>query len=178
MSNPFPAIFAYHAWANGDLIHKLAELEEKAPAAYLDALRLASHSHVVARIFSGHLAGAQHGYVNDNVDPLPSLEALRAQMAANDAWYNNYVANVSEQDLAEPIRFTFTDGDRGCMTRQEMLTHVALHGGYHRGEIGQILRRADIVPPWDTLAVHLHRVDPARRKSATGEATSPRRALA
>ncbi|MDH6269210.1 putative damage-inducible protein DinB [Rhizobium sp. SG_E_25_P2] len=168
MSNPFPTIFAYHAWANADLINKLAELEEKAPAAaYLDALRLASHSHVVARIFSGHLTGAQHGYVNDNVDPLPLLETLRTQMAAIDTWYNNYVAEVSEQDLLEPIRFTFTDGDRGCMTRQEMLMHVALHGGYHRGEIGQMLRRANIAPLWDTVAVHLHQADPARRKSAS-----------
>jgi uncharacterized damage-inducible protein DinB len=158
-------MFAYHAWANADLVNKLDELEEKAPAACLDALRVASHSHVVARIFAGHLTGAPHGYAEDNVDPLPPLAVLRTQMADIDAWYGGYVTQLSEQELAQSIKFTFTDGDSRCMSRQEILTHVILHAAYHRGEIGQMLRRSDISPPWDTFAVHLHQKDPARREA-------------
>ena len=44
-----------------------------------------------------------------------------------------------------------------------MLTHVVLHGGYHRGEIGRMLAGIALSPPWDTYAVHLHRAEPARR---------------
>ncbi|WP_348524358.1 DinB family protein [Mesorhizobium sp. L2C089B000] len=33
------------------------------------------------------------------------------------------------------------------MSRQEMLTHVVTHGGYHRGEIGRILMQIGIAPP-------------------------------
>ncbi|TGS56633.1 damage-inducible protein DinB, partial [Mesorhizobium sp. M1D.F.Ca.ET.183.01.1.1] len=55
------------------------------------------------------------------------------------------------------------DGDKGGMTRQEMLTHVVLHGSYHRGEIGRMVVRIAVSPPWDTYAVHLHRAEPARR---------------
>ncbi|RVC60545.1 hypothetical protein EN766_38785, partial [Mesorhizobium sp. M2A.F.Ca.ET.046.02.1.1] len=42
-------------------------------------------------------------------------------------------------------------------------THVVLHGGYHRGEVGRMLAGIAVSPPWDTYAVHLHRVEPARR---------------
>ncbi|WP_319944187.1 DinB family protein [Mesorhizobium sp. AR10] len=55
------------------------------------------------------------------------------------------------------------------MSRQEMLTHVVLHGGYHRGEIGRILAGLSISPPWDTFAVHLHRAEPERRLQTVRE---------
>jgi uncharacterized damage-inducible protein DinB len=55
------------------------------------------------------------------------------------------------------------------MTREEMLTHVVTHGGYHRGEVGRILVQVSngseqgIKLPWDTYAVHLHATEPSRR---------------
>lgn len=61
------------------------------------------------------------------------------------------------------------DGDNGYMTREEMLTHVVTHGGYHRGEVGRILVQVSngseqgIKLPWDTYAVHLHTTEPSRR---------------
>jgi uncharacterized damage-inducible protein DinB len=70
--------------------------------------------------------------------------------------------------LAEVLAFTFTDGDAGRMTRGEMLAHVVLHGGYHRGEVGRILRQLAITPPWDTFAVFLHQTEPGRRLREAG----------
>jgi uncharacterized damage-inducible protein DinB len=58
----------------------------------------------------------------------------------------------------------FTDGDRGCMSRREMLTHVAIHGAYHRGEVGRLLKQMPAPVPWDTFAVFLHQAEPARRE--------------
>ena len=48
-------------------------------------------------------------------------------------------------------------------SREEMMTHVVTHGGYHRGEIGRILVQIGVTPPWDTFAVHLHQTEPSRR---------------
>ncbi|WP_341872622.1 DinB family protein [Mesorhizobium amorphae] len=58
------------------------------------------------------------------------------------------------------------------MSRQEMLTHVIIHGGYHRGEIGRLLSQISIAPPWDTFAVHLHQTEPSRRLQAVIEPLS------
>ncbi len=52
------------------------------------------------------------------------------------------------------------------MSRQEMLMHVATHGGYHRGEVGRILAQLSLAPPWDTFAVYLHQSEPSRRLQA------------
>lgn len=161
-------LYAYHAWANNDLFHKLATLDQDRHKAELHtALRLVNHYHVVARIFAAHLTGAPHGYTSDNTDGTPTLSELRAAVASSDQWYLDYVRGVSPGDLTQAVAFTFTDGDKGYMTREEMLTHVALHGGYHRGEIGRILWQLSITPPWDTFAVHLHQTEPTRRQRGT-----------
>ncbi|RAZ84647.1 damage-inducible protein DinB [Mesorhizobium hawassense] len=158
------SLLAYQAWANDEFAEKLAGIDPARDAGERHAaIRLMNHVHVVSRIFAAHLKGVAHGHASDNTEETPEPAELRAALAEADRWYLDYLETVSEQELAEPVAFTFTDGDKGCMTRQEMLTHVVLHGGYHRGEIGRMLVRIAVSPPWDTYAVHLHRAEPARR---------------
>jgi len=168
MSEILQTLYGYQAWANHDLLDKLALLDGRTQATERDtALRLVSHYHVVARIFAAHLAGANHGYTSDNTAETPSLDELRASVATTDRWYQDYIRTVTPQALSEAVAFSFTDGDKGCMTRQEMLLHVALHSAVHRGEACRILWQLSITPPWDTLAVHLHQSEPARRSTPT-----------
>ncbi|MBZ9989311.1 damage-inducible protein DinB [Mesorhizobium sp. BH1-1-5] len=153
-------MLAHQAWANDELVEKLVGLDSSGDAGERHAaIRLMNHIHVVSRIFAAHLNGVAHGYASDAPEP----RALRVAVAEVDGWYLDYLETVPEQELAAPVAFTFTDGDQGCMTRQEMLTHIVLHGSYHRGEIGCMLAGIAVSPPWDTYAVHLHRAEPARR---------------
>jgi uncharacterized damage-inducible protein DinB len=169
MKNVLLKLFGYHAWANSDLLSKLKEIDAAANAADLETtLRLMNHYHVIARIFSANLTGAPHGYTSDNTDETPSLSALAEALSTVDQWYLNYLNGVTEEQLGETVPFTFTDGDKGLMTREEMLTHVAVHAGYHRAEIGRILWNLRIAPPWDPYAVYLHRTQPDRREQNVG----------
>lgn len=173
------SLFRYQAWADDELLEAVAQLDpERHAEARHAVLRLLDHCHVVGRIFAAHLAGERHGYASDNSPEIPELAALRAALAASDRWYLDYLDSVTPAALAEAVPFTFTDGDRGCMTREEMLSHVALHGGYHRGEAGRILAQLAAGPapglklPWDTYAVHLHRTQPSRRLQGAAAALS------
>ena len=160
----------YQAWANDEMLKAMSGLdaERHAQARHL-ALRLMNHCLVVNRIFAAHLSGERHGFVSDNTPDTPEAEGLRAAFATLDRWYLDYVATATPDMLSESIPFLFTDGDNGYMTREEMLTHVVTHGGYHRGEAGRLMVQAaalsaqDIELPWDTYAVHLHRTEPERR---------------
>lgn len=166
MSEMLQTLYGYQAWANRDLLDKLGLLDGATQAAERDtALRLIGHYHVVARIFAAHLTGADHGYPSDNTAETPPLDELRTAVAATDRWYQDYVRTISPEALSEAVAFRFTDGDEGCMTRQEMLMHVALHSAVHRGEVCRILWQLSVTPPWDTLAVYLHQSEPARRNT-------------
>jgi uncharacterized damage-inducible protein DinB len=164
MSALLQKLYGHQAWSNVELLDALETVDHEEHGTELQtALRLIGHHHVVSRIFAGHLQGIPHGFTSDTLEETPALDELRAAVVSSDRWYLDYVGKASAAVLSEAVAFTFTDGDEGCMTREEMLAHVVLHGGYHRGEIGRILRQVSITPPWDTFAVYLHRDDPARR---------------
>ena len=165
MSNMFSTLFRYQAWANGAFFDKLETMDQaRHEAEFHQALRLMNHAYVVAEIFSAHLTGRTHSYKSDNTEETPNLLALRLAVAASDKWYLDYVRSVTSMQLAEKIAFSFTDGDKGFMSREEMITQIVLHGGYHRGEVGRILTQLSIETPWDTFAVFLHRDEPERRQ--------------
>jgi len=41
---------------------------------------------------------------------------------------------------------------------------VLTHGGYHRGNVGQVLKSLSIAPPRDLYTRFLHQSEPARRQ--------------
>jgi len=164
----------YQAWANGEVLEAMKGLDTGRHAEERSlALRLMNHCLVVNRIFAAHLAGGDHGFSSANTAGTPELEELRTELAIVDRWYLDYVKTVAPALLDQSVPFVFTDGDNGYMTREEMLTHVVTHGGYHRGEVGRLMIQAstrsgqDIALPWDTYAVYLHRSEPVRRRQGT-----------
>ena len=164
------SFFSYQAWANEEFLDSIGELDSVRHGEERHvSIRLMNHSLVVGRIFAAHLTGQDHGFAADNTPDTPSLAELRAAVMASDQWYLNYLETLTPDLLSEPLPFVFTDGDRGCMSRQEMLVHVVTHGGYHRGEIGRLLAQLSITPPWDTFAFYLHRTEPSRRQAVAAE---------
>ena len=77
----------------------------------------------------------------------------------------NYVSALSLSALSQILDFTFTDGDQGHMSREEILFHVVTHGGYHRGNVGQVLKSISVAPPRDLYTKFLHQSEPARRSA-------------
>jgi uncharacterized damage-inducible protein DinB len=158
-------LFKYQAWANNELLQSIADLDPELHGQERHAAtRLINHSYIVDRIFAAHLVRQKHDFSADNTPGTPALKDLRADVIASDEWYLDYLETITTERLSEPLPFVFTDGDRGYMSREEMLTHVVVHGGYHRGEIGRILTQLSITPPWDTFAVYLHQTEPSRRQ--------------
>ena len=157
-------LFSYRAWANDELLEKMEGFD---PVRHKDArhaaIRLMNHCHVVDQIFAAHLVGKKHDFPADNTPGTPALNDLRAAVAASGRWYLEYLETLTPELLAESLPFTFTDGDKGCMSREEMLAHVVTHGGYQRGEVGRIMSQLSLGLPWDTFAVYLHSAEPSRR---------------
>lgn len=159
--------FRYKAWANAEILDSIAKVDpSQHPEQRTLALRLMNHTYVVDRIFAAHLSGETHEFQGTNTPETPSLDQLRERISESDEWYQRYVSQVPSSELAEPISFTFTDGDRGSMTREEILFHVLAHGAYHRGNVGMTLTGCGIDRPKDTFTRFLHLSEPGRRSAA------------
>jgi uncharacterized damage-inducible protein DinB len=158
------SLFGAKSWANIKLFEVLTEsVLQVSPEHRRSMVQTLNHVHVVDRIFRAHLLGERHPYTATSTSATPDLSSLRLEVAATDLWFEGYVATVERSALEEVIAFQFTDGDRGQMTREEMLHHVITHGAWHRGEVGQILESNSISSPPDSFTKFLHATQPSRR---------------
>ena len=64
------------------------------------------------------------------------------------------MAALPQAQLSEGLSFTFTDGQRGHMSREEMLAHIVTDGSNHRGAVGQIMKQLKL----SLTARRVHRV--------------------
>ncbi|MDQ7733036.1 DinB family protein [Halomonas sp. SpR1] len=166
MSNStLQSLFAYKAWANSELFELLATLPPSHGEQLHTCVRTLNHVYVVDRIFRSHLSGEPCPFDATNTKDTPSLSKLHGDVKATDAWYMNYLAELTEATQFEALVFRFTDGDRGRMTREEILLHVVTHGGYHRGNVGEILKSISVSPPRDLYSKFLHVSEPKRREA-------------
>jgi uncharacterized damage-inducible protein DinB len=162
-------LFGYKAKANGEFLAAMRQFDDASPAKEI-AIRVLSHTYAVDQIFAANLTRAQHGYSSPNPIQPPSLEELSAATNKSDQWYIDYVSQLDEARLAEQIDFMFTDGDPGRMSREEMLMHLVLHGGSHRGQIGLLMIQNSITPPADRFTTYLHKAEAASRRRAGSKA--------
>ena len=156
--------FRYKAWANSEILDALAKVDEALyPEQWKLAVRLMNHTYVVDRIFAAHLSGMEHQFQDTNTPETPTVDQLGKSISESDAWYLHHVGQMDHGKLKESISFTFTDGDKGTMTREEMLFHILAHGAYHRGNVGMVLSSCGIDRPKDTFTRFLHLTEASRR---------------
>lgn len=165
MRETLQRLFRYKAWANEELLKVLEKLGPNSPVTPL-AIKALSHTYVVDRIFAAHLRRQKHGYTSANLDELPTLEALSADLRASDHEYVAYVATLDDAQLAERIDFTFTDGAPASMSREEMLLHVITHGVGHRGQISALMLLNSMTPVKDGFTTYLHTAEASARRRA------------
>lgn len=158
------SLFGHKAWTNKELFAVLATVPHEQADALHTCTRTLNHICVVDRLFRAVLASEPRPFDATNTKATPSLDQLRGDVEATDAWYLDHVAGLAPSVLTEALDFTFTDSDRGRMTREEILLHVLTHGAYHRGNVGQVLKSISIAPPRDLYTKFLHQSEPARRQ--------------
>jgi uncharacterized damage-inducible protein DinB len=158
-------LFRYKAWADDALLTALSQLGPDGPIPGL-AIRALSHSYVVDQIFAAHLRGETHTYPSANLDEMPTLTELSADLRASDREYVGYVALLDHEQLDEIIDFTFTDGAPARMTREEMLLHIITHGVGHRGQVSAVFLLNSVRPPMDGFTTYLHQSEGASRRRA------------
>jgi uncharacterized damage-inducible protein DinB len=163
MHDTLQRLFRFKAWANDELLTALAKLGGESAITRL-AIKALSHSYVVDRIFAAHLRRKAHGYTSANLDEMPALKDLSADIRKSDREYVDYVSALDGEQLAERIDFAFTDGAPGCMSREEMLMHVITHGIGHRGQISAVMLLNSVSPAKDGFTTYLHESEASTRR--------------
>lgn len=134
-------LFAYDAWANARALGALKDARSSTALAPLAHL-LASE-----KIWLMRLGGEDTSALNKS----PELSHAECESLAGEmrAGYESYINSLSEDDLGSLLTYKNFKGTEFHTPVGEILTHVATHGAYHRGQVAKALR-AEGDPPADT----------------------------
>ena len=80
---------------------------------------------------------------------------------SNAAGYAAYVTGLSDDGLSAAIRYRNTKGDEFVNSAIDILTHVVVHGAYHRGQIAKAIGRLGIPVENTDFITFARSVEPA-----------------
>ena len=150
----------YNAWANRvmfDAVAALPQGEATKPRTSLfkNMVHTLNHNYVIGLIWQAHLQQREHGFSARNTPEHPPLAELRRSQELLDAWYIGQSDSLPEAALAERLAFTLIGGNKGEMSRAEMLLHIVTHCSYHRGFVADLFFQVPARPPTMDLPVYL-----------------------
>ena len=156
----------YKAWADRRTLDAVARIDREIHVAQFDfARQQLNHMVRVEELFRARLTEGAEPHDSTNTPELPLLEALASRLSASNQWLQDYAQALHPDHFQQRIHFTFVDGKKGTMSREEVLYHLINHGTYHRGAIGHALDLANAPRPADTFTVFIHATEPDRREA-------------
>jgi uncharacterized damage-inducible protein DinB len=154
----------YKAWADRRTLGAVAAIDrQRFPSALAFARQQLNHMVRVEELFRARLLGQPEPHRSTNAQEVPELAELDRRLAAANEWLAGYVGALAPEAFGGTIRFTFTDGKHGSLSREEVIFHLINHATYHRGAIGHALDLAQAPRPADTFTVFIHSAQPGRR---------------
>lgn len=136
----FLRLYDYVAWAHRrvlDVLRRQAEDNER-------ARKWLSHVLAAEQVWVVRLRGEDSAAVP--IWPDLTLDGCAALAAQNRSAYQQFLAGLTEADFDRAIGYKNTKGVSFNTSIRDILTHVALHGTYHRGHIATLMRAAGQEP--------------------------------
>jgi uncharacterized damage-inducible protein DinB len=134
---------------------------EWADTRVLESLRSAQNPQKRGLELYSHILGSEHVWLSRirettkrvDVWPVLTLDECESIGRENVAAFTELLSRMTPDLLEKPITYRNSAGDQFTSTIEDILTHVAMHGSYHRGQIAASLRAGGDSPsPTDYIA--------------------------
>lgn len=127
-------------WANQRILETLQSIGDENQ----DVFRLFSHILLAEKVWITRLQGLDSSRLPiwSDVD----IEVCTELVIQNEESLTTFLTNLANTDLDKLISYTNSKGKEFKNSIRDVLTHIALHGQYHRGQINSRLRAEGIEP--------------------------------
>lgn len=134
-------LFDHMTWAD----RRVLDLLNASPGArQASVIRLFSHLLAAERVWMLRLR--EEDASRQPIWPEWTLEELNAAAAENVSSYASFLEALRDEDLAGEVAYANSQGIAFRTRIVDILTHVALHGSYHRGQIAAAVRASGEEP--------------------------------
>jgi uncharacterized damage-inducible protein DinB len=135
MKNHIERMVRAMAWADRQILRAL----RSCPAAHADVLPLLAHVVAAEHIWLQRLRRQEARHV---VWPALTLAECESLAGENAVHFAAFLERLREADLVSAVRYRNTRGEEFSTSLIDAVTHVVIHGAYHRGQIARVLGSA------------------------------------
>ncbi|CAH0995577.1 hypothetical protein EMA8858_01700 [Emticicia aquatica] len=130
MKEYFKTLFEHEHWANLKVLEALISIQN-APK---KAIEVFSHTIAAQRIWLDR--------INHNTTDLKVWEVFEVEIMLEllEINYNDVCKIIDSQDINQLIAYQNSKGENFTSTINQILTHLALHASYHRGQVILLLK--------------------------------------
>jgi uncharacterized damage-inducible protein DinB len=129
-------LYGHVIWAN----HRVLDFLQMQKSRNERAWKLFTHILAAEQVWITRLCGLDSSSIP--IWPDLSLDECSALLEMNEASYKHFVDGLTEEGFKRPVSYTDCGGVALSAPVGEILTHVALHGTYHRRQIAAVIRNA------------------------------------
>ena len=135
MKDYFVRSFLYNAWANQRTLTALRECL----AAHPESVPLLAHLFAAEHVWLSRLLANEPTFV---VWPSLNIDECQTSATKNEQTWADYFESVTDNGLYATVEYRNSHGESFSNSVMDILTHVTVHGGYHRGQIAKVVRRS------------------------------------
>jgi len=148
----------YNVWANEELFKQIGmlpadEVARQRPSLMNSILISANHLLVIDKVWMAHMQGQPHSFDSLQTILHENLDDLWAAKRQMDQEIRTYVSGLSEDELEEVVSYELIGGNQGSLPRYLIVTHLAIHGAFHRGFIGDMFGQIPVAPAGQDIPV-------------------------
>jgi uncharacterized damage-inducible protein DinB len=143
-------LYNYNYWANQKLFAALSPLTAE------QVTQTVAGSYGSVRNTLVHVLSAEWGWLDRCGGPprgakleardFPTLASVTEPWSRVERQMREYLARLSDEDLACEVDFALGSGPRHRMSRGDLLRHAAIHAAHHRGQIALLVRTLGFEP--------------------------------
>jgi uncharacterized damage-inducible protein DinB len=136
----FVRLVRYNAWANAETVRSLRAGDPPQRATTWLAHLVGAEALWLARL--------RHEQSDVPVWPDLDLDSAAAKLDDLAVSWQQYLDSLEPDDLYDGVAYRNTKGEFWTSQVSDILTHVVIHQGYHRGQIAAALREAGQTPAY------------------------------
>ena len=144
-------LLEYNSWANDQffkVIVKLSPYEiNKQRQSFMNSIRNSlNHLLVIDKVWLANMKRETHTFDHLQTILFEDMDMLWDAKKKEDILIKNYTSNLSEHDLLDLVDCELIGGNKVSMSRSMIITHLVMHGGYHRGIIAEMFGQIPLPP--------------------------------
>ena len=141
----------YNSWANDEFFKVIIKLSSeeinKQRKSFMNSIRNSfNHLLVIDKVWLSNMKKEKHTFDNLQTILYENMEQLWKEKKTEEQLIKNYVENLSDKDFEEIVECELIGGNKVLISRSMIITHLVMHGGYHRGIIAEMFGQIPLPP--------------------------------